>query len=276
MAVFFYFMANPTYTGNLPSGNFGYGELVSLDNAMGLSAGNQATFNGPGGLVYQIHDNGNNTFSISTNGQTTAGNQALDMAQQLQQMQLAANQPAIQTLQTQYNPSTGAGALVDRYNQLLASITASGSAATNATTAATAQELAQRGILPSSASYGQSMGQALLPVNTAYGQLTAQTGLGEQQDLGNIAAQIASLQAGNVQGAITGATNIQGISQNASNIQAQLANALQLQQMVNQNNIQTTQIGQSHLSIQPGGGYYDPYTNSFVTAGGPAITGGYV
>lgn len=269
-------MANPTLSGNLPQGNFGYGELTSLDSQLGVSAGNQPTFNGPDGQVYQVVDRGNNTFGLQATGQSVAGNNALNTAQQLQQMQIQANQPAIQTLQSQYNPATGGGALVDRYNTLLSSINTQGSVAVNQATLGAAQSLAQRGILPSSALYQQQVGSAILPASSAYSNLTAQTGLGEQQDLSNIAGQIAGLQTGNVQGAITGATNILGIQQNASNIQSQLANALQLQQMQNQNAVQVAQIGQSHQTLNPGQVQYDPYTNSYVAAGQTPITGGLI
>ncbi len=137
-------------------------------------------------------------------------------------MQLQANQPAIKTLQSQYNPETGGGALVDKYNSLLDSIKGVGSVAVNQATLGAANTLAGRGLLPSSALYQSSVGSAIQPVTAGIENQLATTGLGEQQDLGQIAGQIAGLQTGNVQGAITGATNLLGLQQQAQLIPSQI------------------------------------------------------
>lgn len=140
--------------------------------------------------------------------------QAQKLAQMAQDMQVEANKPAIATLQSQYNPDTGTGSLVDRYNTLIDSITASQQPAENAVTLATNNELGKRGITGDSGIAQNQIAQALLPVSTQFGQLKAQTGLNEQQDLGGIASSIAGLRAGNVGNGLNFASGIT-TSQNA-------------------------------------------------------------
>ena len=145
-------------------------------------------------------------------------NNLLSSAQQLQNFQVQANQPAIQTLESQYNPSTGTGALTQAYGSLLQSITGEEQPAINQTTLGAAQSLASRGILPSSALYQQTVGSALQPVSAQFANLTAQTGLGETQDLAAVAGSIAALQSGNPTASITGAQNLIGLQQAAQTI----------------------------------------------------------
>jgi hypothetical protein len=145
-------------------------------------------------------------------------------AQQLQDFYKTQNQPAINTLQSQYNPSTGGGALVDKYNALLDSIKQGSQVAANTQTVTTNNEMAARGILPSSGAAQQNLTNALLPVGATYGGLTAQAGLSQQQDLGNIAAQIASLQSGNPSAAINTASGLAQLQQAADIAKMQYQN----------------------------------------------------
>lgn len=171
-------------------------------------------------------------------------NNLMKSAQQLQNFQVQANQPAIQTLQSQYNPTTGTGALTQAYGSLLQSITQEEQPALNQTTLGAAQSLASRGILPTSALYQQTVGSALLPVTAQFGQLTAQTGLGETQDLAAVAGSIAQLQAGNPTASITGAQNLLGLQQTAqtlpSTIQSQIA----------QSNLANAQAGEANTAAR--------------------------
>lgn len=166
-------------------------------------------------------------ISGSPASSSSGSSDPLALAQAAQQLQVQANQPAIQTLQTQYNPDTGTGSLVDKYKALLDSITASEQPALNSVITATNNELGKRGITGDSTLGQQQIAEAQAPVSTSFGQTLAQTGLSEQQDLGGLAAQIASLRAGNVGNGLTFASGITG-SQN-SLAAAQAAAAAQVQ-----------------------------------------------
>lgn len=130
----------------------------------------------------------------------------LALAGSLQQMQIKANEPAIQTLQGRQS------ALSDQYKTLLDSVMTAGSVATNTITSSTNSELAKRGITNDSFLAGQTMGSALLPVTSQIQTAEANVGMGSAQDVNQLAAQIASLQTGNVPGAITGAASFAGLS----------------------------------------------------------------
>jgi hypothetical protein len=107
------------------------------------------------------------------------------------------------------------------YQSLLDSIKGSQTVAQNSQTLTTNNEMAQRGVLPTSTLYGQNMNNALLGVNSAFGGLTATTTSQEQQDLLSLAGQIAGLQAGNMPNAISAASGI--YSSNLGMAAAQLA-----------------------------------------------------
>ena len=156
----------------------------------------------------------------STSSNTTAGQITDPMvtAAAAQQMQLTANQPAIATL-TQRGTD-----LQTQYQTLLDSITSNISTAEqpsiNTATAANSAQLAARGIDPNSP-YGQtSLANALLPVTgqSAGLQATAEQTVGpaEISDLNTLAGQIASLQAGNVPGALTFAGGVETAQENAA------------------------------------------------------------
>lgn len=187
-------------------------------------------------------------------------------AQKLQDFYKQQNQPAIQTLQTQYNPATGSGALVDKYNSLLDSIKGQGSVAANQQILASNTNLGARGIVGESALGQQEIASALLPVTTQYAGLTAQTGLSEQQDLGQLAAQIASLQAGNPAAAIQGATAYGGQLQAAQAIQQQVAAQLALGSME-----------YAYRMLPAGAQLYNPSSGQYLTGGqtfSPVSSGG--
>lgn len=150
----------------------------------------------------------------------------LDTAKQLQQFQVQANQPAIQTLQSQQ------GDLKTKYDDLLASIKGQQATAEGYTTRATSSELGRRGLLPQSEEGQRTIASALQPLASQYQGLTAQTGLAQEQDMMSLAQKIASLQAGNPEGASSQALSLLGVQQSASNAAAQIA--LQQQQMQQQ------------------------------------------
>ncbi len=137
-----------------------------------------------------------------------------------------------------------------RYKDLLASIQGQGSVAVNAQTLATNNELGKRGILSDSGIAQQQMASSLLPVTSQYAGLTAQTGLAEQNDVNSLASQIAGLQAGNAQGAITGASNFLTAQQGAQSTNAQIASQLQQATMQQQLQQQANQIQQAYNTGQ--------------------------
>lgn len=197
---------------------------------------NNGAFNGGAGQQQLISQLGGKPASSVSNPTSTSVsvpsfNDVVNNAQQLQNFQIQANQPAIQSLGSQSND------LQSRYSDLLNSIKGQGSVAVNAQTLATNNELGKRGISSDSGVGAQTMASALLPVTTQYAGLTAQTGLQEQQDVNSIASQIAQLQAGNSAAAISGATGFLTAQQNAANTNAQIAAQLQTAQL----NAQTQQ-----------------------------------
>lgn len=184
--------------------------------------------------------------------------QAQKIAEQAQAMQIAANQPAIKTLQTQYNPDTGTGSLVDKYNALIDSITNAEQPAVDTATQGVNAQLAARGIVSSNAGQGNDLLQKTLnPITAQFGQLKANTGLSEQQDLGDIASTIAGLQAGNVGNALNFSTGISGQQNSLAQTLAGI-----------QGNLQGIKLGNQFQNVAPGntlvntiGGYaYNPST----------------
>lgn len=128
---------------------------------------------------------------------------------QAQQLQVQANQPAIQTLQTQ---QTNLGSA---YSDLLKSVLQQGTVASNYAQVGENTLLGQRGITDNTSPlFQQQMAQALLPVTAQNQAAAGSVGVGSAQDLNQLATQIASLQAGNVPGALSYGQNISGL-QNA-------------------------------------------------------------
>lgn len=145
------------------------------------------------------------TDAIGGNGGAGGNSDPLALAKAAQQLQIQANQPAIQTLQGQQQ------SLKDQYSSLLASVLNQGTVASNYAQRAENTLLGQRGIVdPNSAFYGQQMTQALLPVTAQNQSAAANVGAGSAQDLNALAAQIAAFQAGNVPNALTFGGQISG------------------------------------------------------------------
>jgi hypothetical protein len=186
--------------------------------------------------------------SSNTNSNVSVPN-AVDMAKQIRQFTIDSNQPQVQTLQSSVDP------LKQRYSDLLSSIKGQQSVAEGYQTRATTSSLGARGLLPQSAEGQQALASALAPTDAQYQGLAAQTGLGEQQDLNSIAQQIAALQAGNPEGAISSASNLLGLQQQAS--QFAQSNALQQQQLAQ------SAPASKFISI-PGVGVYDILNKSIV------------
>lgn len=188
-----------------------YDQPVTGANGL-LAQGKIANTNAPDQPNYNVQASPTSPSNPSTPNATTpapstASFDPIAAAGSLQSFYKTQNQPAITTLQSQYNPDTGTGALADRYSKLLESIKSTGSVAVNAQTQALNAGFAARGLAPSEYTQTQ-LAQGLLPVTAQIENTQAQAGLAAQQDFGNIAAQIAGLQAGNPSAAITGASSL--------------------------------------------------------------------
>ncbi len=184
------------------------GQWRALGNTGDLPAG----WNGPGG---------------SPGNPNTSGVAPVDVvgnAQKLLDFQKQANAPVVSSLQSQ-QPG-----LEDKYTQLVNSIKGNQQLDTNRQTLATNNELGARGILSSSGAYQQDMANALTPIDQQYAGLTANANAGSIQDTQNLALQIAQLQAGNPDTAISGGLQVGGLQNQASSIASQNAlNAAQAQ-----------------------------------------------
>jgi len=112
-------------------------------------------------------------------------------------MQITANQPAIATLQSKSTDISSA------YDTLLKSIMSAEQPALNTATSANSANMAARGIDPNSPYAQTSLANAQLPITTATAQQEAGAGVQEQTQLTELAGNIASLQAGNVPGALS-------------------------------------------------------------------------
>ena len=103
--------------------------------------------------------------------------------------------------------------LKKRYDDLLANVKQKEQVAAQGATTAQAQELAKRGILPSSSIYQQQVQKALLPVQAEFGGITAELGSDRESALLNAARQVTTLAEG-------AATEAQRIREKASEIVA--------------------------------------------------------
>lgn len=149
--------------------------------------------------LYQQHPSWSAQWASSS---INPNNSPIALAQQAQQLQIQANQPAIATLGSQQTNMQSA------YGSLLQSLLGQGTVASNYAQVGENSNLAGRGILPGTqpggnSLYNNQMSQALLPVAAQNQAAVGSVGLGSAQDLNALAAQIASLQAGNVPGALT-------------------------------------------------------------------------
>ncbi len=128
-------------------------------------------------------------------------------------------------------------------------ITAGSQTASNQQTAVTNAAMAQRGISNDSTLAQQNLQNALLPVGAQYGGLLSQAGLSEQQDLGQIASQIAALQSGNVPQAINTASGLANLQQQSNQFQATLPSTIALQQAEAQ--------AAGYIPVSPGASIYN-------------------
>ena len=179
---------------NMNQANIG---LLPLWRSLGNTGDLPVGWNGPGG---------NTSTNTSSSTPSTPSIDPIALAGSLQQMQVQANQPAIATLGSQQS------SLKDQYTSLLNSVLGQGSVNQNLTIAGANSELAKRGITGDSFLANQTIGSALLPVTAQNQMAAAQVGQGSAQDLNQLAAEIAGLQAGNVQGAIGAAPAFAGLA----------------------------------------------------------------
>lgn len=155
-------------------------------------------------------------WTMQGGGGDSSGNlDVVGQAQKLLDFQKQANQPVVASLQSQ-QPG-----LQDKYKQLVDSIKGNQQLDTNRQTLATNNELGQRGILSSSGLYQQELTNALTPIDTQYAGLTANANAGSISDTQALALQIAQLQAGNPESAISGGLQIGGLQNQASQIASQ-------------------------------------------------------
>jgi hypothetical protein len=220
----------------------------------------------------------------SSGGNLSAGfgnsGDLVQTAQQLNQAQIASNQPAIQTLGSQVNASDP-NSLQQRYKGILDSITAGSQAQTNMVTSAASSRLGARGLMPNSPEGQTEIANSLLPVQAQQQGLYSQTGLSEQQDINSVQNAIAGLQSGNFQGNVGNAlgllgANIQGqqVANTGSLALAQLAfnkqqaaidNALRQQGL----NISGGQLGVAQGQLGLAGSTFNAQYN-------PAVFGSYL
>jgi len=199
----------------------------------------------------------------TTNNSSSSNNSNVDPvanAQKLLDFQKQANQPVVQSLQTQ-TPG-----IQQKYTDLVASIKGNQQVSENRQTLATNNELGARGILPTSGYYQQEMANSLLPVTSAYSGQLANANAGSIQDLQSLALQIAQLQAGNPESAISGGLQISGLQNQSALLPSQIA--LQQAQAAAANTA-------ARYPIIPGVGALDTSTNSLINqlngAGGGGI-----
>lgn len=225
----------------------------------------------------------------SSTGSNTGGSNLTNYFNQQNQLQQQAIQPAIQSLQSsipniQQNYQTQIGQkqssiqpLTDRYKSLIDQIKGQGQTATNAQTVVTSGELGKRGIEGSSTLAGQTIQNAVLPIEQQTQSLTQQTGLSQEADIkaiqdaianlnnqqnldiGNVNTNIANLQSGAGQTAITQALAQAQAAQTAQtqseafNYQKQqdaIQNALAKLGATNSTNLTNAQIAQIQNTIK--------------------------
>ena len=113
----------------------------------------QSQWNDEGKIASNVPSNIASTLNIANN--------PMAAAKQAQQMQIQANQPAIQTLQTQET------SLAQQYKDLLTSVTNQGQAAMNTATSGENAYLGQHGLLSQAGVGNNQLSQAQNTVNTS-------------------------------------------------------------------------------------------------------------
>lgn len=190
----------------------------------------------------------------STGASNTSGNNNyIDIAKQMMELQKQANQPAIQSLQTQIPTTQQAfqqkgqqlqaevDPLKQRYQSLIDSLTKQQGVATQRESTASAREFGARGIPLSSGAYDQYLNQRLLPVEAAYSGQIASAGFNREDALRQIQNMIA-------QNPIEQTQAEQQINQAIAQLQSggntqAIQNALSLYQQQQQANQQAQQFG---------------------------------
>lgn len=180
---------------------------------------------------------------------TQTFNNALDQAKGIRQFNIDSAQPQISTLQS--NKSN----LDTQYQSLLNSIKGDQTLAVNNATKATNATMAARGLSTQDPMAQTNLAGAQSAAAQPYSSLQAQTGVQQIQDENSIASQIAALQAGNPEQAISASTGISGLA-------GQLGQLGVSQQAQN--------FAQNYIPI-PGYGIYNTQTGSLL--GGLSSTG---
>lgn len=193
----------------------------------------------------------------------------VDTAKRLNDFQVQANQPAIQSLQASQDP------LKQRYSDLISNIKGNQQTAENRQTVSTKNELARRGI-SGGGFYDQQLTDSLTPITSDYTNMLSQANTGQSQDLSNIGLQIAQLQAGNPSSSISSALNLTGLQSQAQSQAAQMAQ--QQQQFASQQQLAQQQLKVQQEQFKALGRYgaYNPFTGQTIAGaggGGGASTG---
>lgn len=250
--------------GKLIQGQGGYvPDIGAIQSVSGISANNPLTAgqyvgfrNDPGAGEYKFLSS---NFGAPISSQQYQGNQAtnqlLDQAKALRQFNIDSAQPQIQTLTQSKNDIAG------KYNELLASIKGDQQLSVDNTTRATNATIAARGLSTQDPMAQTNLAVAQSQAAQPYSTLYAQTGAGQAQDQATIAAQIAALQSGNPEGAISSGLQLSGLSQQAQQLaQSQKNNDANLELQRQQLELQkqkASQTEQPNLNIQKiGNDYY--------------------
>ena len=198
--------------------------------------------------------NGSDNQGYNAQGQMT---DPIQIAAEMQKQQVAANQPAIATLQGQGTT------LADQYKTLLADINGQGQQTYNTATSGENAYLGQRGLLSQSGLGNNQLSQAQSGVaaqNAVNQQNVTTAGAGVQSQ---IAQQIAALQAGNLPQA-------ENFAQSVYNTQAGITNTNTAQNVA----LQSAQLAAAKPFEAAGGLVFNPSSNNFTKQGGGYGGGG--
>lgn len=179
-----------------------------------------ATWKGNPGTGWSLEGSGGDTPSSTTSPINTQS--VLQNATQIQDFYKKQNEPVISATLATKAP------LEQRYKDLLASIKGNQQIAENRQTVVTNNELGKRGITGSSTLAGQELTNALNPITSQYTGMYKDTANQENIDIANIDKAIASLMAGNPEGAISTSAGLVSsqASLDAAAKQAAIDNAL--------------------------------------------------
>lgn len=164
-----------------------------------VSYGGQ-TWKGNPGQGWSLESSGSGSGSGGVSADDTVAS-----AQKLLDFQKTANAPVSAALGSQVP------GIQDEYTQLVNSIKGNQQLDTNRQTTTTNNLLAQRGISSNSNYSQQQLTDALTPIDTQYSGLLTNANQGSIQDLQSLALQIAQLNAGDPNVAISGALNLAGV-----------------------------------------------------------------